>query len=217
MVDVIAYRGIWRSSHEQNEFLAFLQAFDRGVGVEIDVRDLAGEIVVSSDPPAAGALALQKVFALYKGCNSSVTLVLNVHSCGLQRHVAHMIQEFDIRNYFIIDVGVPDALGYLSHGLIVYTRHSDCETAPSLYEESQGVWLDELRGPWITSQTIASHIVAGKPVYITSPELRGRPHLPVWEHIKAALSSTSGESKRNGNIGLRTEFPDEAKGYFGKK
>ena len=52
----LAHRGLWAEADERNTLAAFRDAFAHGWGVELDVRDLDGALVISHDPPAAGAL-----------------------------------------------------------------------------------------------------------------------------------------------------------------
>ena len=51
----------------------------------------------------------------------------------------------------------------------------------------------------------------GKRVGFVSPELHGRPHLPIWEEIKKF------ELHRNRFFELCTDFPEAAFDFFGEK
>ena len=48
---IIAHRGYWCCEKEQNSERAFRKALSGGYGIETDVRDLNGEIVISHAPP----------------------------------------------------------------------------------------------------------------------------------------------------------------------
>jgi glycerophosphoryl diester phosphodiesterase len=48
---ILAHRGYWLEPGEKNSLSAFRRAFEGGFGIETDIRDLDGELVVSHDPP----------------------------------------------------------------------------------------------------------------------------------------------------------------------
>ena len=70
---------------------------------------------------------------------------------------------------------------YARAGLPFFTRHSDVEPAPALYDAADGVWLDDFDGGFIAEQRIAAHLAAGKRVAVVSPELHGRDHDAAWQ------------------------------------
>ena len=60
MLKIIAHRGFWLEKSEQNSLKAFKKAFENGFGVETDVRDFNGELVISHDIATKNALPLRK-------------------------------------------------------------------------------------------------------------------------------------------------------------
>ena len=48
---VLAHRGWWSDPQDKNTRAAFAKAFAAGYGVETDVRDQGGRLVISHDPP----------------------------------------------------------------------------------------------------------------------------------------------------------------------
>jgi hypothetical protein len=50
-VKIISHRGAWLEASEKNTEIAFRRSFDRGFGVETDVRDCAGELVIAHEMP----------------------------------------------------------------------------------------------------------------------------------------------------------------------
>src|SRR5438309_53835 len=51
---VLAHRGWWSDPQDRNTRAAFAKAFAAGYGIETDVRDSAGRLVISHDPPFVG-------------------------------------------------------------------------------------------------------------------------------------------------------------------
>lgn len=110
---VICHRGWWKTKEEQNTLPAFACAFDRGWGVELDVRDCGGELVVSHDPPVGGRLIRfeQVLDLLWDRPN---VLAVNVKSCGLAPWFAKLAAP---KNWFFFDVAFYDSLEYGRLGL----------------------------------------------------------------------------------------------------
>jgi glycerophosphoryl diester phosphodiesterase len=204
---LLAHRGHWTAPEERNTIESFESAFRHGWGAEIDVRDLDGELVVSHDVPRRGALPFDQALAAYAAHGGAGPLAVNVKSDGLQAKLAEALRE--VADWFAFDMSVPDALACLKHRLPTFTRHSDVEPDPVLYDRADGVWLDDFAGGWLTEERIAGHVAAGKRVAVVSPELHGREHQPAW----AAWRNWDVWS--SDRVLLCTDHPAEAEAVFG--
>jgi glycerophosphoryl diester phosphodiesterase len=201
MATILAHRGDWRTRDEHNALPAFARAFASGWGVELDVRDRDGELVVSHDLPDAGSPPLAAVLEL----RGDEPLAVNVKADGLQERLAGVLRDGD----FLFDMSVPDAVVCLKHGLPVFTRHSDVEPDPVLYDGSEGVWLDDFfDGRFVTEERIAAHLAAGKRVAVVSPELHGRDRASAWAEWRAW------DVWSNPSVLLCTDAPAEAEEAF---
>jgi glycerophosphoryl diester phosphodiesterase len=178
---ILAHRGHWSQPAERNTLAAFERAFAAGWGIEIDVRDLDGALVVSHDPPLAGALPFAAVVAAHAAHADAGCLAVNVKADGLQAGLADALAPVARDDWFAFDMSVPDTLGYLHHGLPVFTRHSDVEPEPVLLDRAGGVWLDDFGGGWLDEAHVARHLAAGLKVAVVSPELHGRDHRAAWQ------------------------------------
>jgi hypothetical protein len=180
-VTSLAHRGLWAEADERNTLAAFRAAFAHGWGVELDVRDLDGALVISHDPPAAGALQFGPVVDAFREAGCPGQLAINVKADGLEAMIAGTLRDVDPARWFAFDMSVPDALRYARAGLPYFSRHSDVEPEPALYEDSCGVWLDDFAGGFVSEARIAAHVEAGKHVAVVSPELHGRDHVSAWD------------------------------------
>ncbi|MCK4831000.1 hypothetical protein KA005_85610, partial [bacterium] len=133
---------------------AFKAALESGFGIESDIRNDRGKLVISHDIPYSNSIPFEELLALYKKANVDTFLAINIKEDDLQVLLKSSLDNFNIKNYFVFDMSVPDALGYLNLGMKVFTRESEFETEPSFYEQADGVWLHEFRTPWITPQRI---------------------------------------------------------------
>ncbi len=205
---ILSHRGWWNDAAEQNTLGAFARGFAAGVGVETDIRDAGGGLVVSHDAPVGPALPFADVVALWKERGQAGMLALNVKADGLCERVAQAMAGIDPAAYFLFDMSVPDMRHYLDAGLPVYTRHSDCEPTPAFYAAAAGVWLDALCADWATPDALRAHAQAGKRVALVSPELHGREHRRVWDNWKLWREEI------HAAILLCTDFPQQAKEFF---
>jgi glycerophosphoryl diester phosphodiesterase len=182
-IQILAHRGLWGSKDEQNSFAALARALDEGFGVETDVRDHHEDLVISHDPPSGQSWPLLSLLEYYASCRSQCWLALNIKADGLARLLQQQLAQFAIQHYFVFDMSVPDLRSYQRLQLTYFTRHSDLEPDPALYDKAAGVWLDAFDGEWYGSATIDGHLHLGKHVAVVSPELHGRPVAAVWQML----------------------------------
>lgn len=205
---VISHRGYWLEASQRNALGAFERSFGMGFGTETDLRDLHGSVVVSHDPPQGGELTLDALLEVHGRLGATLPLALNIKSDGLQRQVAEAIGRHGVRDCFVFDMSVPDAVGYLRAGVPAFTRHSELEPEPAFYREAAGVWIDAFFGDWLTGETLDRHLDAGKRVCVVSPELHGRDPMQLWERLAG-----SSAARRPGAM-LCTDRPEQAEAIF---
>lgn len=198
---ILAHRGIQQAATLQ----AYQNALSLGYGIEADIRDESGMLVVAHDPQDP------KSFALANLCESlrrhpDCPVALNIKSAGLQPLLTQMLKNYAIENYFTFDMAIPDLRANLRSGLTSFTRHSDIEQTPALYAESHGIWLDSFDADWLTPEILNSHAHNKKSLAIVSPELHNRPHLPFWHQLKTMLPNTK--------TYLCTDHPEAADHFF---
>ena len=207
---ILSHRGFWLLKEEQNTLAAFKRSLENGFGIETDIRDYSSKLVISHDFPNNESLLVESFFEFYKSQKNGEKLIaLNIKSDGLQNELFALLESYEIRNYFVFDMSVPDALLYLKKGITSFTRESEYEAQPSFYEEAEGVWIDEFNGPWISLDDIQKHRKNGKVAAIVSPELHKRSHINEWKKYKSLTNLAKDE-----NIHLCTDFPLEAKKFF---
>lgn len=203
-MDILCHRGLWTERSEHNSLAAFRAAWARGWGLELDVRDLDGTVVVSHDPPrhGGGALTLDELLTAYAADGQGTTLAVNVKSDGLAGSVTPALQAVTDA-YFVFDMSVPDALHWLRASATTYTRWSDVEPDPLLLQQCAGVWLDAFHDDtWWSEHDVRSVLEAGTRVAVVSPELHGRDPKPLWDRL-----ARSGLAAEPGLL-LCTDLPD---------
>ena len=211
MIQIISHRGLWKEEVEKNSLISFKQSIDSGFGMETDIRDHNNELVISHDIPKSQSdlLTLNEFLELYSESKCELTLALNIKADGLSELLKKSLKLFNINNYFVFDMSIPDTLSYKNNSTIFYTRQSEYEKEPVFYNESRGVWLDEFYSSWIDSKTLKVHYENNKKICIVSPELHGRDYHSEWEKYKK-ISIDNPDI----DITLCTDKPLEARSYF---
>lgn len=203
---IIAHRGIWNSREEGNTLDALEKALIAGFGIETDIRDYRGKLVISHDVATEGSILLEDLLNLYQRIGCDLPLALNVKADGMQKLLRMCLKKYDIRNYFMFDMSVPELLAYLREELNSFSRQSEYEKNPSLYEKVNGIWMDEFQEEWITEEIVRNHMINGKQMGIISPEIHQNPTDRLWSLIK--------KYKNSDLLMLCTDKPKEAKVFF---
>lgn len=209
---IIAHRGYWLVDDEKNTEAAFERALSENFGIETDLRDYCGNIVISHDIPDTCSMRFEYFLELYvrhtEGCLSKPILALNIKSDGLSHLVLEMLKRYEVTEYFVFDMSVPDSLSYINVGLKMFSRQSEFEVTPCLYDHSAGVWLDCFLNTWFSEGLLTSHLEAGKGICIVSPELHQRTNF-ITEQWSSLL-----KHPRLSDLTLCTDFPKKAQEYF---
>lgn len=206
---ILAHRGYWIEAAEKNSVRAFDRSFSAGFGVETDIRDSGRDLYIAHDMASGKEQRVSEFLDQYSSYDMTLTLALNVKADGLQATMKSLLQERGITRYFFFDMSLPDALGYARNGLIFYTRQSEYEEQPYLYEEAAGIWLDEFNGHWITEEVILAHYKKGKKICIVSPELHKRNYEEEWQHYRDIERKYGLQ-----DLMLCSDFPQEAQKFF---
>jgi glycerophosphoryl diester phosphodiesterase len=209
-LQVLAHRGFWLEPAEKNAPVALARAISSGFGIETDVRDRDGDLVISHDPARGSALTFSSFLELFPP-GFKQPLALNIKADGLQRLlVTATAQRPDLR-FYTFDMSVPDALGYARAGVPFLTRESEYEQEPTLLDRAAGVWMDQFEGDWIGLPALERHLKHERTVCVVSPELHGRDFQGFWRNLRAALADLS---PGGGEVALCTDHPMRAREYF---
>jgi glycerophosphoryl diester phosphodiesterase len=211
-VQFLAHRGFWLTPDEKNSEGAIRRAFEAGYGIEADVRDHDGRLVISHDPPTGEAMAFDRFVDIYLAFPGRTRLALNIKADGLQGALKAALAYAGIDNYVTFDMSVPDLLGYRRAAMPFYVRRSEFEGASILDRDSTGVWLDSFERPFADAATIGEAADAtGGEVALVSPELHGKPHQEAWEIWRPLVA------RYPGRLWLCTDFPHQAEAFFTEK
>lgn len=220
-MEILAHRGWWRAAAEKNTSAAFERAFRANYGVETDVRDCNGEILISHDMPKSPGVSrdmpmrLEAFLDLYALFPVTPTLAINVKADGLCERLFEIFSARRITRYFVFDMSIPDTLSYLAMNVPVFTRRSEYECGSYLDTRASGLWLDCFEKPYVPASAIRGALTASRRIAIVSPELHRKPHADAWMEWRTAFLDFSEEDRNR--ILLCTDFPELAQTFFESK
>jgi glycerophosphoryl diester phosphodiesterase len=203
----LAHRGPWNTIEEKNSLQALSSAFALDIGIETDIRDSDGKLVISHDPPkVADGLDLEVLLQNYLKFPTRPLLALNIKADGLHAPLMSMLRRYSIDNFFVFDMSVPDTLGYQQLQIPFAARISEYELSNPLTRNAAWIWLDAFHSDWFDNALVEFWLDKQKKVAIVSPELHRRPHLPLWRRLKGLGGRTP--------LYLCTDLLSEAKEFF---
>jgi glycerophosphoryl diester phosphodiesterase len=209
---IISHRGWWSGIEPKNSLSAFEASFRGGFGVETDIRDHNGQLIISHDVPEANfKVPMLNDFldlAASYACDQPKILALNIKSDGLANLLYSSLSSINYKNLdcFVFDMTVPDMRDYLSRDFEVFVRLSEVEKTPAWISRCSGVWLDSFETEWFDVALIGDYLSKNKRVCIVSSELHGRDKSHLWRLIYPLRNE-----KR---LMLCTDYPADADDYF---
>ncbi len=206
---IIAHRGYWNEKIPRNSPEALYCALKNGYGFESDLRDYMGRLVVSHNIADASSQDAGEVFNCLAEYKDRYCFAINIKADGLKELLQGYLQRYNISNYFLFDMSVPQMVEFEEMGLRFFTRQSEVEPVPCMYDKAAGVWIDGFWGTdWITERILSEHIRNGKDVCVVSPDLHGRQDYRLfWKQLVSYRLDFS-------RCMLCTDHPDEARAFF---
>lgn len=109
---ILSHRGYWKEEKEKNTIDAVRKAFDHGFGIESDIRDLDGKLVISHNPADSACPMAEDVFELMRDNGDKYCFAINIKADGLKGMLGELLSKYQIDNYFTFDMSVPQMLEY---------------------------------------------------------------------------------------------------------
>ncbi len=202
----MAHRGLWGSNCSQNSVSAIEEAIVAGFGVEIDIRTLNGNIVISHDLPNEYSPVLDQNIPIWNLIRHDTSIAYNIKQDGMSGLMSQLLETVPAHDGFVFDMSVPETFKYVKCDIPSALRVSDYESvhAPlfNRFPNIERVWLDSFESDWWLGKTnFFSDLIAFR-VYIVSPELHGRDPRAVWAWFSSALTAGA-------NVYLCTDHPEE--------
>jgi hypothetical protein len=202
---IICHRGLWKKKVQQNGKHACVMGQKIFDGIEIDLKNYAGDIVLSHDPIKKGQ-TLTRLEDLFKESSLSF-YALNIKEDGLGPQLKKLIIKYKIKNYMCFDLSRPEWVTYRSLNLQSFDRFGDQDPLPPIID--QGLVVDIFNQRSYTKVfTHLAGLTNQVDLFVISPELHGHDPILFWKKLKKLSLHWKG------TLYLCTDHPQDADLFF---
>ena len=192
---ILAHRGEWDEHVTPNSIQSLENAFLHGFGVETDIRDLDGALVISHDPCKGS-----EYDGIDKFLKKENRIAINIKSDGLVPLLKSARDLINTSKSFVFDCSFPELLKFKRAGIDHAIRISEFEK--ELSWEPNYIWLDAFESDWWLNDKTTLDLIGKIPSVVVSPELHKRDHSKVWRKVLELRSAGL-------DISICTDFPNE--------
>ena len=143
-------------------------------GIEFDIRDTGGEIVVQHDPFLSGQLFTD----FLKFCPSNKFYIVNVKSEGIERRAIADLEACGITQFFLLDCSIPMMVKLGREGerrlAVRFSEYESLATVEAMAPFVSWVWVDVFTLLPLTTYVETSIRNLGLKICLVSPELQGQ-------------------------------------------
>jgi hypothetical protein len=163
-------------SHRVNYLDSTIAAniFSAADGIEFDIRDSGGRILVQHDPFKDG----QDFKNFLTFCVPNKIYIVNVKSEGIEALAIDLMEAHGLTNFFLLDCSIPMMVRLGRSGekrlAVRYSEYESLETVRTMAPFVSWVWVDTFTSLVLTT-AIANEIHSlGLRICLVSPELQGQ-------------------------------------------
>ncbi len=138
-------------------------------GLEIDIRDYGGKLVLSHDIPNDQSEHLESFLSHIQENNF---LAINIKSVEIESELKKILSKAKISNYFTFDWPIPSLKKAINYDLNCAFRLSEYEK--DIYPNCEWAWIDAFNEIWYDADYLISLKNNGIKLALVSPELHGR-------------------------------------------
>lgn len=153
-----------------------LKTIPQKYGVEIDIRETQGELILNHEAFDTGDL-LDKYLNEYVSGGHKGLIIFNIKEAGIESKVLELAKKYNILNYFLLDVEAPYLYSASRKGVKkIAVRYSEVEPIETL-EYYKGyvdwVWIDTISELPLNKRIVKK--LQGFKTCLVCPERWGRP------------------------------------------
>jgi hypothetical protein len=143
-------------------------------GVEVDIRDSAGELIMVHDPFSPG-----EKFENYLKHYKHKLIILNVKSERIEFKILELLKKYKIKNYFFLDSSFPMIWTLNKAGenniALRFSEYEPIENILAAKDMAKWIWIDCFSKFPVDDETYKIIKSSGLKTCLVSPELQGRP------------------------------------------
>lgn len=150
-----------------------LQKTPTQYGVELDLRDFAGEIILEHDPFIKG-----ENFESYLKNFKHKTMILNIKTEGIEFKILDLLKKYSIDDYFFLDCSFPAIVKLCRSSeekiALRFSEYEPLEAANSMKGKVRWLWIDCFSKLPLNRANYRLMKEWGYQLCLVSPELQGR-------------------------------------------
>lgn len=214
-MNFLAHRGFWKSKKEQNTLPAFIKSIKCDYGIELDIRDHLGDLVISHDPIVGGdPLLLSDFIKFFGNTLKDITLAINIKSDGLADQLNNLIRFKDFKNFFCFDMSTPQIIDFKRKNINIAYRISEIEDLSLLKKEPRYLWIDTFDKIWYDEKALINLLNDNTKLFFVSEDLHDRDNSIQWQILKNLTCQISEDKQSLKKLYLCTDKLDEAEKFF---
>ena len=142
---------------------------DDNFGIELDIRDQNGNLIISHDLPVTSCIKLEDFL---QKLNKNKLIAINIKSVEIEQKLEKTIFNTNLKNYFTFDWPIPSLIKAQNSGLNCAFRLSEYEK--ELFPKCSWIWIDSFNEIWYDEEILSNLKDQGYNLALVSPELHGR-------------------------------------------
>ena len=142
-------------------------------GIETDVR-CQGNILILNHEPFVSGENFEEFLRNYRHS----LLIVNIKCEGIEKQVIQLLEKYDVKEYFLLDVSFPFIIKLIDNGVrklaVRFSEYESINTVKSLSSKVDWVFVDVMTKLPL-SGTAHKYLADNFKICLVSPELFGRP------------------------------------------
>lgn len=156
-------------------------------GVEVDLRDAGGKLIMTHEPMSEGEDFEKFLFYL-----NHKLIILNIKSERIEHKVLELLKKYKVKNYFFLDSSFPMVYALSESGeKNIASRFSEIEPIENviaLKDRTRWVWIDCFTKFPVDKKTYEIIKKSGLKTCLVSPELQ-KEYVDIEEYINVIKAS----------------------------
>jgi hypothetical protein len=161
-------------AHRINTISA-LKELPEGFGLEVDLRDHDGRLILQHDPFTEGE-DFEEFLKFYKHS----LIILNIKSERIEWRVLELLNKYSVTDYFFLDSSFPMIYQLSEKGesntALRFSEFEGIDTLVTMQVRAKWVWVDCFTKLPLNDDIYKRIKALGYKICLVSPELQGRPH-----------------------------------------
>jgi len=144
-------------------------------GIEFDIRDSNGQLIVQHDAFQEGQLFSE----FLQFCPSNKFYIVNIKAEGIEELAIKLLTERGIQDFFLLDCGMPSIIRLARKGehrlAVRFSEYESFEMVIAVAPFVSWIWVDVFTKLPITRTLVEQARTLGLRICLVSPELQGQP------------------------------------------